>query len=191
MIKSCQIYWKHVAVYGQSVDLWMLRLTDWEDKFDEELKLFGIASTFPAPYERGLARVGSLNITLSSGAHGPFPRILKEYAWVKMGEIALSEFSFHSLPEELMITMPQLQGLDLTDCIVSQLPSFFPWDSDNLNLPGNLTTIPAEINYISLYLGIHVVPYQYIRDLYLYKNNIITNLTDSQFSGYFQMLSLQ
>ena len=108
--------------------------------------------------------------------------------WPRMAEITLLNLSLEKIPEELQITMPALQTLDLRFNKLNR-PPIFPWSNATLELPRGLRRTRAFNSKINALEGIDVDRDIYLRILRLDANNI-EDLSLHEFHGYLHKLSL-
>ena len=113
-----------------------------------------------------------------------------EPVYSNMAEIMFQNFSLSKFPDEFVSMFPNLQTLELPYNKFTKPPDVFPWTDRTYNLPRNISrnTYLQDHYSKSSYLRISATQY---RRLFNLDFNLIQNLSEYQFHGYIQIISLK
>nr|ALG40986.1 Toll-like receptor [Actinia tenebrosa] len=176
--KACEIDLEGLAVFSNATDYRVLAML--EGAFMKTPN----SSQEVQQLQSQINKIGTL--TIQGGSKG-LPEIFVKYNWSLMAEIQFFKLSIQSLPKTLKFSMPRLQGLELSHNELVEPPDF-PWDDEELPLPGNLS---RKAVFNEQYQGTtEVKPNLYRRFLTLDFNKI-QNLSRFEFRGHLQRLSIK
>ncbi len=198
-LQNCDIYWKDISMYAQSVKLTILYLKLWRDEFisgnanyytDCVDPLFNRSASNPLNLPiKGLDNIGT--VTIHSIVGTELSPVFGATPWPYMGEIILVKCHItQTYIKQLQTSMPKLQSLKIVDDKLETLP-FFPWYNNLLDIPWNLSRLESyNENRYSGVEGITVKANVYRRILKVNGNRLI-NLDNVALWGFLHKVELQ
>ncbi|XP_041350666.1 protein toll-like [Gigantopelta aegis] len=133
-----------------------------------------------------LTQIGSLTV-LSNGITPINITSLLSCDVHNVVEVIFQNMSLRSI-DDFQILMPNLQGLDLTYNDFTR-PPYFPWNNHTMNLPHNLSRNGILQSHYT-YSGVLDIPANVYRREFILNHNPNLNLTNFQFHGWIDKLSL-
>ncbi len=200
-LKNCDMYWKDISRFGQSMDLRVLMLLGWKDEFAPNAEDVPLGSCLDTEFDtsekyndfpqiKGLETVGSLCITHPNKEIHLSP-VVTGHMWPVMSEVQFINVSLdQSSINKFQKTMPVLQSFEYHYGNIN-IPPHFPWYQQNIELPRNLSrTKEVQESHYAGPLNINCQPYHYRRVLNLSFNHM-PNLTGHVFKGFLHRLDLR
>ena len=192
-VTGCSVYWNDIALFASSTEkFWSVFLTETRDTFHEELIVRQIATNLSDnqchPYHIAFANVDDV-VLYDIVTTAPFPAIFSDFCWSNLATLTLRKTRTSSIPVNLSVNLPNLQGLFLSGNTLSSPPAHFPWNSDDRLLPGNLSFSDTFYERAGSAEGITIDPNQYSRFIKIHYNTM-RDLSAYEFEGYLHKISL-